>query len=105
MKALILGTDFLKDSEGNLKIIETNTNVDIHNEITEQLDWVAFKQFLIDNSINNLHFIATEGNFIRNQNIVNRINPEFPKSSLKDKMVEIMEELTGTFELHMLPEG
>lgn len=105
MKALILGTDFLKDSEGNLKIIETNTNVDIHNEITEQLDWVTFKQFLIDNSINNLHLIATEGNFIRNENIVNRINPEFPKTSLKDKMLEIMEELTGTFELHMLPDG
>ena len=48
MKALILGTDFLKDSSGNLKIIETNTNVDVHNEITPELDWVTFKQFLID---------------------------------------------------------
>jgi hypothetical protein len=105
MKALILGTDFLKDSEGNLKIIETNTNVDVHNQITEELDWVTFKQFLIDNSINNLHFIYTDGNFIKNENIVNRINPEFPKTSLKDKMSEIMEELNGTFQVHMLPDG
>jgi hypothetical protein len=105
MKALILGTDFLKDSEGNLKIIETNTNVDVHNEITEGLDWVTFKQFLIDNSINNLQLIYTEGNFIINENIVNRLNPEFPKTSLKDKMSEIMEELNGTFQIHMLPNG
>jgi hypothetical protein len=105
MKALILGTDFLKDSEGNLKIIETNTNVDVHNQITEELDWVTFKQFLIDNSINNLHFIYTEGNFIINENIVDRKNPEFPKTSLKDKMSEIMEELNGTFQIHMLPNG
>ena len=105
MKALIIGTDFLRDSEGNLKIIETNTNVDVHNQITEELDWVTFKQFLIDNSINNLHFIFTEGNFIPNENIVNHKNPEFPKTSLKDKMSEIMEELNGTFQIHQLPIG
>lgn len=105
MKALIIGTDFLKDSEGNLKIIETNTNIDIHNEITLGLDWVTFKQFLIDNSINNLHFIFTEGNLIKNENIVNHNNPEFPKTSLKDKMSEIMDELSGTFQFHKLPEG
>jgi hypothetical protein len=105
MKALILGTDFLKDSEGNLKIIETNTNVDVHNEITPELDWVTFKQFLIDNSINNLHFICTEGNLIANQNIVNSITPEFPNTSLEDKMSEIMEELSGTFQIYNLPKG
>jgi hypothetical protein len=105
MKALILGTDFLKDSQGNLKIIETNTNVDVHNEITPEFDWISFKQFLIDNSINNLHFIYTDGNFIKNQNIVNRINPEFPNVSLADKMSEIMVELAGTFQIHTLPVG
>jgi hypothetical protein len=105
MKALIIGTDFLRDSQGNLKIIETNTNVDVHNEIVLGLDWVTFKQFLIDNSINNLHFIYTEGNFIVNDNIVNHKNPEFPKSSLEVKMSEIMEELGGTFQIYMLPKG
>jgi len=105
MKALILGTDFLKDSEGNLKIIETNTNVDVHNEITPELDWVTFKQFLIDNSINNLHFICTEPNLIRNQNIVDGLNPEFPNVSLEDKMSEIMAELSGTFQIYKLPKG
>jgi hypothetical protein len=105
MKALILGTDFLKDSDGNLKIIETNTNVDIHNEITPELDWNTFKQFLIDNSINNLHFICTIGNLIRNQNIINYITPEFPNVSLEDKMSEIMMELNGTFEMHNIPMG
>jgi hypothetical protein len=105
MKALILGTDFLKDSSGNLKIIETNTNVDVHNEITPQLDWVTFKQFLIDNSINNIHFIYTEYNFIRNQNIVNALDTSTPNVSLSDKISEIISELNGTFEIHKVPKN
>lgn len=105
MKALILGTDFLKDSDGNFKIIETNTNVDIHNEITPELDWVAFKQFLIDNSINNLHFIYTSGNFITNQNVVDHLAGTVPNISVKDKMSEIMTELNGTFVGHPLPKN
>jgi hypothetical protein len=105
MKALILGTDFLKDSEGNLKIIETNTNVDVHNEIILGLDWVTFKQFLIDNSINNIHFIYTENNFIRNQNIVNALDTSTPNVSLSDKMSEIISELNGTFEIHKVPKN
>jgi hypothetical protein len=105
MKALIIGTDFLKDSEGNLKIIETNTNVDIHNEIVPELDWVLFKQFLMDNSINNLHFIHTIGNEIQNQNVIDHINGTIPNISMEDKMSEIMTELNGTFESHLLPKN
>jgi hypothetical protein len=99
MKALILGTDFLKDNNGNLRIIETNTNVDIHNKIVPDLDWTLFKQLLIDNSINTVHLISTIGNFLD----VDRENPfdtVTPNISLKDKMSEVVNEINGTFNHH-----
>lgn len=99
MKALILGTDFLKDSEGNLRIVETNTNVDVHNKITPHLDWGSFKQFLLDNSIVNLHFISTEGNFINND-LENIFDTTSLNVSLKDKISDIMSEINGTFTHH-----
>jgi hypothetical protein len=99
MKAVILGTDLLKDSNGNLRIIETNTNVDVHNKIVPQLDWVSFKQFLIDNSINTLHFIYTDGNLIPT-NKDGRFTTNLNDVSLKDKMEEIMGELNGSFNSH-----
>jgi hypothetical protein len=96
MKALILGTDFLKDSDGNLRIIETNTNVDVHNSIVPDLDWVSFKQFLLDNSITNLHFISTDGNFLSSE-LDNVFDTVTVNISLKDKMSTIMSEINGTF--------
>jgi hypothetical protein len=102
MKALIIGTDFLKDSDGNLKIIETNTNVGIHNEITPNLDWVSFKQLLIDNSITKLHFIHTEGNLIGNSELLNAFDTTTPNVSMANKMEEIMAELGGTYETHIV---
>jgi hypothetical protein len=102
MKALIIGTDFLKDSDGNLRIIETNTNVGIHNEMTPSLDWVSFKQFLIDNSLSKLHFIYTEGNLIANDELVNQFDTTTPNISMEDKMREIMVELGGTYEAHIV---
>lgn len=104
MKGLILGTDFLKDSDGNLRIIETNTNVDIHNKIVPQLDWNAFKQFLIDNSITHLHLIYTDGNFINTEK-ENAFDTTTINISLKDKMFEIMNELGGTFNHYEVPKN
>jgi hypothetical protein len=104
MKALIIGTDFLKDASGNLRIIETNTNVDVHNKIVPQLDWNVFKQFLIDNSITKLHFIYTDGNFIDVEK-EHFFDTTTPNISLKDKMSEIMAELSGTFNHYEVPKN
>lgn len=105
MKALILGTDLLKDSNGTLRIIETNTNVDVHNDIVPNLNWTLFKQFLIDNSITKVHFIYTDGNLIKSQNKLNKFDNVTINISLKDKMSEIMNELSGTFEFHEVPKN
>lgn len=104
MKGLILGTDFLKDATGNLRIIETNTNVDVHNQVVPQLNWNAFKQFLIDNSITKLHFIYTDGNFIVTEK-EHAFDTTSPNVSLKDKISEIMNEISGTFNYYEVPKN
>lgn len=96
MKAVIIGTDFVKDNNGNLKIVETNTNVDVHNVIVPDLDWISFKQFLIDNSISKLHFIYTDGNFINTERST-RFDTHIPKVTLKEKLEEVANEIGGTF--------
>jgi hypothetical protein len=99
MKAVIIGTDLLKDSNGNLRIIETNTNVDIHNKIVPNLDWTSFNQFLIDNSINNLHLIVTEGNILPSEKD-GAFSTNLNDVSIKDKMDEIITDLGGSFTFH-----
>jgi hypothetical protein len=99
MKAVIIGTDLLKDSNGNLRIIETNTNVDIHNKIVPNLDWGSFNQFLIDNSINSLHLIVTEGNMIYSEKD-GAFSTNLNDVTIKDKMEEIIGDLGGSFTFH-----
>lgn len=101
MKAVIIGTDLIKDSNGVLRIVETNTNVDVHNEIVPQLDWDSFSQFLIDNSINNVHLISTMGNFIPTEKD-GRFNPDIVNISLKDKMEDIITNMSGSFTFHQV---
>jgi hypothetical protein len=101
MKAVIIGTDLLKDSNGNLRIVETNTNVDVHNKIVPDLNWDSFKQLLIDNSINSLHLISTDGNFIPTEKD-GRFTTNLNDVSLKDKMEEIMVDLNGSFNHHKM---
>ncbi len=101
MKAVILGTDLLKDANGNLRIIETNTNVDIHNKIVPDLNWEGFTQFLIENSITNLHLISTNGNTIPSEKD-GRFSTNLTDVSIKDKMEEIITEISGSFTFHQL---
>lgn len=104
MKALIIGTDFLKDSNDNLRIIETNTNVDVHNKIVPQLDWDIFKNFIIDNSITKVHLISTDGNFINSEK-ENVFDTTSLNVSLKDKIQEITNELSGQFNFYEVPKN
>jgi len=99
MKAVIIGTDFVKDNTGTLKIVETNTNVDVHNVIVPDLDWVSFKQFLIDNSISKLHFIYTDGNFLNTERAT-KFDTHIPRVTLKDKLEEVITEVGGTFTVY-----
>lgn len=59
MKATIIGTDLL-EYNGDVKILETNTNTTIYNEGAELLDYDALFSMLVANSITQFHYIWTE---------------------------------------------
>jgi hypothetical protein len=84
MRAVIVGTDFIKDSNGNYRVLEINTNTDIHASITDGLDWDGFKNLLTTNGIEELHFMYASNNMLLET--ANDV-------SVKDKFIIICEEL------------
>jgi len=59
MKGIILGTDLLEHN-GDVKILETNTNTTTFNEGSDLLDYDALFTMLVSNSITEFHYIWTE---------------------------------------------
>jgi hypothetical protein len=84
MRGVIIGTDLIKDSNGEYRVLEINTNTDIHASITEGLDWDGFKNLLTTNGIEELHFMYTSNNML----VETR-----EQVSAKDKFVTICDEL------------
>ena len=84
MRGVIIGTDLIKDSNGGYRVLEINTNTDIHASITDGLDWDGFKNLLTTNGIEELHFMYASNNMM----VENR-----EQVSTKDKFVTICEEL------------
>jgi hypothetical protein len=62
MRAVIIGTDFVKDIDGSFKAIETNTNIGLDVNITSHIDANAFTSFILNNSIEQVHLIYTPSN-------------------------------------------
>lgn len=59
MKATIIGTDLLEQN-GEVKILETNTNTTIFNDGADLLDYTDLFNMLVNNSITEFHFVWTE---------------------------------------------
>lgn len=62
MRAVIIGTDFIKDIDGSFKVLETNTNVGMDVDIVNHMDSQALTNLILDNSINEVHLISTTTN-------------------------------------------
>jgi len=62
MRAVVIGTDFIKDVDGSFKAIETNTNVGMDVNILDHIDSQALTNLILDNSINEVHLIYTSTN-------------------------------------------
>lgn len=54
MRSVIVGTDFLKDKNGDMKILEVNTNTGIHTSALDYLNWDEFELFLKNHGINEI---------------------------------------------------
>ena len=58
MKGVIIATDYLKDTNGEFKILEMNTNTSIlFNNTNDYLDLDGFEQFVLDNGITDIEII------------------------------------------------
>jgi len=62
MKAVLLATDYLKEMDGSFKILETNTSISVATKFSDNyIDSERFKQFILDNGINEVYFILHTG--------------------------------------------
>lgn len=59
MKGTIIGSDLL-EFNNSVKLLEINTNTTIFNSAADLLDYTLFFEMLVNNNINELHFIYNE---------------------------------------------
>jgi len=59
MKGTIIGSDLL-EFNNSVKLLEINTNTTIFNSAVDLLDYTVFFEMLVNNNINELHFIYNE---------------------------------------------
>jgi hypothetical protein len=57
MKGTLFSADFVKDSSGNLRLLELNTDTGFINQELINFDFSNFKQILVDNNISELDII------------------------------------------------
>jgi hypothetical protein len=69
MRAVVIGTDFIKDIDGSFKAIETNTNIGMDVNMVNHIDSQSLTNLILDNSINEVHLIYTSANIQIFENI------------------------------------
>jgi hypothetical protein len=69
MRAVIIGTDFIKDTDNSFKTIETNTNIGMDVNIIDHIDSQVLTNFILDNSINEVHLIYSPSNLQIHENL------------------------------------
>jgi hypothetical protein len=62
MRAVIIGTDFMKDIDGSFKAIETNTNITLGVQFVNNFDSGSFETFIQDNNFTEIKLISNKAN-------------------------------------------
>lgn len=60
MKGLLIGSDFVKDLNGDLKLLEINTNALVEVKELPNMDFDSLFNFMSNNSLNELHLISNK---------------------------------------------
>lgn len=60
MRAVIIGTDFMKDTDGTFKVLETNTNVQLDTQWSINFDSTSFENFVLSNNFTEVVLISNE---------------------------------------------
>jgi hypothetical protein len=61
MRAVIIGTDFMKDIDGSFKAIETNTNIQLGVQFLLNFDSGSFESFVESNNFSKINLIGNTG--------------------------------------------
>lgn len=64
MKAVLIGSDYILDGNGNVKLIETNTNTSIYDSMINELDYSELISLIETNSITELVYIYSDEQFV-----------------------------------------
>jgi hypothetical protein len=60
MRAVIIGTDFMKDTDGSFKAIETNTNISLATPWVNDVDLIEFENFISASNFNEIVLICNQ---------------------------------------------
>jgi hypothetical protein len=107
MKAVLLATDYIKTSTGEIKVLETNTNIAVATDDVSKLNWSELKTFIQSNNFTNVHLIAnrTTTNFnVVFQNMVQTelgLNYIFNETTTDSITVPYIEDSVDTFILRL----
>jgi len=85
MRAVILGTDFVKDTDGSFKTIETNTNVGLQVDATKYFNINEFDTFLTENNLNEVVVVYNLSNMQINR-VTTELQENNPTYSKSDKV-------------------
>jgi hypothetical protein len=62
MRAVIIGTDFMKDTDGTFKALETNTNIQLDTQWSLNFDSASFENFVLSNNFTEVVLITNDNN-------------------------------------------
>jgi hypothetical protein len=85
MRAVILGTDFVKDVDDSFKTLETNTDIQIEFDINSFFNMNELVNFVKTNSFNEIHIIKKYQNF--NQNTFFDVEQNLPSNEVLPSFV------------------
>ena len=97
MKAVLIGSDFILDDNGNVKLIETNTNTSIYDSMINQLDYSELIALIETNSITELIYIYSNEQYHHDNSFV--IGMDF---NLDKKLEEIATNLGITYDKYQV---
>lgn len=107
MKGLLLGTDYIKTNDGDYKVIETNTNIQVAADDVSKLDFSSLKTFIQSNNFTTVHLIANRSTTNFNvvfQNIIENelgLNFVLNETSVDSITVPYIEDNSDTFILRL----
>lgn len=103
MKAVLLGSDFMLDENGNPKILEMNTSSGVIDTMVQHLDFSGLINLVTTNQINEVHYI-----WARTNNEFDSYNPPVDENNvlititMDNKLREIFEGMGITYVTHLV---